>query len=460
MNTPEPVLHVCSTLRAAGHEAWLVGGAVRDSLMGRPVHDWDIATNAKPEQTMALFPSAVAIGGHCGTVAVKLDGESHEVTPYRAEGAYTDGRHPDDVRFVETLDEDLSRRDFTINAIAYDPIGNQWRDPHGGRGDIARKKIRTVGVSAERFNEDGLRILRGLRFAATLSFKLSGTTGMGMVECRENLRRLAPERVHDEWHKTMAAERPSVAFELMANLGLLEQVALEFLPMIGCTQNRYHAFDVWGHSMRVLDAVPREDVALRFAGLFHDIAKPATKGAHPETGEATFYNHEEVGAEVTDGILQRLKFSNDERERIVHHVRWHLIPYEPGWSASAIRRWVRRVGPGNVATLCQLGRADIAGKGTALLDGRLSTLDELESRIANMQINAPIATSTNALAINGGDVMRELGIGPGKAVGDVLRALLEVVTDAPELNERDALIAKLRTQKAAAPSPLGEKTTA
>jgi len=412
--------------------------------MGREPHDWDVATNAKPEQTAALFPETVPIGGHCGTVAVKLGGESYEVTPYRSDGAYTDGRHPDSVRFVETLDEDLARRDFTMNAIAYDPIAGSWCDPHGGRDDIAKEKIVAVGVPSERFNEDGLRLLRAVRFMATLGFRYGAATGAAMVECRENLRRIALERVHDEWRKTMAAPKPSVAFSTMIGLGLLEQVAPEFLPMLGCDQNRYHAFDVWGHTMRVLDATPRNDIPLRFAGLFHDIAKPATKGVHPTTGDATFYNHEEVGAEMTDGILQRLKFSNEDREHIVHHVRHHLIPYETGWSAAAIRRWVRRVGLANVPTLCSLGRADIVGKGGGPLADRGVVLDELEQRIATMQISQPIATSTGSLAISGKDVMAALGIDPGPRVGEELRRLLELVTETPELNTREGLLGALK----------------
>jgi tRNA nucleotidyltransferase (CCA-adding enzyme) len=444
MNTPGPVLHICKALRDAGFEAWLVGGAVRDTLMGRKAHDWDIASNAAPEDLTRLFAESSPIGGHSGTVAVKLDGESYEVTPFRSDGAYTDGRHPDSVRFVSTIEEDLTRRDFTINAIAYDPIDGRCCDPHAGRDDIAAMTIRAVGVPTDRFNEDGLRILRGLRFAATLGFKLAGATGMGMVECRENLRRLAPERVHDEWAKTMAAEKPSIAFEMMATRGLLEPLVPEFQPMLGCEQNRWHAFDVWGHTMRVLDAVPATDPVLRFAGLFHDIAKPQTKGVHPVTGDATFYNHEEVGAEVTDSILQRLKFSNDERERIVHHVRHHLIPYEPGWTAASIRRWVRRVGAANVASLCSLGRADLAGKGTELAAGRDATLDELEHRIANMTIHQPITTATSQLAVSGKDVMAELGIAPGPAVGVKLRELLDYVTDHPEANTREALLRLLQ----------------
>lgn len=443
MNVPAPIHHVCQTLRAAGFEAWLVGGAVRDSLMGREAHDWDIASNAAPADVTRLFPESAPIGGHCGTVAVKLDGESYEVTPFRSDGAYTDGRHPDSVRFVSTIEEDLARRDFTMNAVAYDPIGERWCDPFGGRADIEGRWLCAVGTPADRFNEDGLRLLRAVRFMATHELQPSKSTGFAIEGCSENLRRIAPERIHDELFKMMGASRPSVGVEAMLGYGLLLPLVPEFQPLLGCTQNRWHRFDVWTHSMLVLDAVPASDPVLRFAGLFHDIAKPQTKGVHPVTGDATFYNHEEVGAEVTDGILQRLKFSNDERDRIVHHVRHHLIPYEPGWTAASIRRWVRRVGAGNVKSLCELGRADLAGKGTELAGGRGSALDELEERIANMTIHQPIATATSQLAISGGDVMLALGLGPGPAVGAKLRELLDYVTDHPEANTREALLAAL-----------------
>jgi tRNA nucleotidyltransferase (CCA-adding enzyme) len=398
MNVPDPALHICRALNASGHEAWLVGGCVRDSLMGREPHDWDVATNAKPEQTLALFPDSVPIGGHCGTVAVKIDGESYEVTPYRADGTYSDGRHPDEVRFVSTIEEDLGRRDFTVNAIAFDPLRDVFCDPYEGRGDLGGGLLKAVGDPAQRFAEDGLRVLRFCRFIATQHMVPDNKTLGAIPGALDTLRMVPLERVHDEWAKTMLANAPAQAFGWMLTTGILEALVPEMLPMRGCTQNRYHSYDVWNHSLAVLNSVPAGDTGLRFAALFHDIAKPATKGVHPVTGEATFYNHEEVGAEMTNGILQRLKFSNEERERIVHHVRWHLIPYEPGMSAAAIRRWVRKVGLANVPSICALGRADIAGKGK-LMEARGVALDELEARIANMQINAPIATSTTALAI-------------------------------------------------------------
>jgi tRNA nucleotidyltransferase (CCA-adding enzyme) len=442
--TPEPVLEICRRLRSNGKQAWLVGGAVRDSWMGRDVHDWDIATDALPEQTARIFPNTVAIGGHTGTVAVKLDGETYEVTPFRSEGAYSDGRHPDEVRFVASIEEDLGRRDFTVNAIAYDPIANRWCDPFDGRVDIENRWLRCVGNAVDRFEEDALRILRAARFSATLGFDVTGPTREAMSFSAGRVSTsVTPERIHAEFQRMMTAPIPSVAVRLMRTTSVFERIVPEFVPAFDCAQNRYHAFDVWGHTMRVLDAVPASDPVLRFAGLFHDIAKPATKGVHPETGDATFYNHEEVGAEMTDGILQRLKFSNEDRERIVHHVRHHLIPYEPGWTAAAVRRWVRRVGLANVPSICSLGRADLAGKGTALGEGRGSVLDELEQRVATIQIQAPIVTNTTALAVNGADVMAALGIGPGPRVGQVLRELLELVTDQPELNNREALMEKV-----------------
>jgi tRNA nucleotidyltransferase (CCA-adding enzyme) len=444
MFVPEAAINICKELRSNGYEAWLVGGAVRDSLMGREAHDWDIATNALPEQTTAIFSRVVDIGDKHGTVSVIIDSIPYEVTTYRTEGSYSDGRHPDSVEFVSNLEQDLERRDFTINAIAFDPITNQFDDPFGGITDIANLIIRAVGDPEKRFNEDGLRILRFCRFIATHNLKSNPETLAAVINCLDNLKGLSEERIQQEWFKTMKADKPSSAFSLMIHLGILNSIVPEFSDTLWCAQNKYHAYTVWEHTMRVMDNVPKDDTVLRFAGLFHDIAKPATKGIHPVTGDVTFYNHEEIGAEMTETILQRLKFSNDDRHRIVHHVRHHLIPYEEGWSAAAIRRWVRKVGTDNVKTICQLGRADIAGKGTDWAVGRYETLDNLEKRISEMTINTPIATSTNMLAINGNDVMTELGIGPSKAVGDKLKELLEHVTEHPEDNNRETLISILK----------------
>lgn len=442
IDTPYPVLQICARLRAAGNQAWLVGGAVRDSLMGREPHDWDIATNARPEVVAALFARVVLTGEKHGTVSVIVDGQAYEVTTFRGDGKYSDGRHPDDVRFVKTIEEDLSRRDFTMNAIAYEPFLRRWVDPFGGRDDIELKLIRCVGEPVERMNEDGLRALRACRFAATLGFGVVPRT-LWAMSALYTYSEVAQERVRAEWLKVMAAESPSRAFRLMADTGMLGVTAPEFLPTVGCTQNRYHGLDVWGHTTAVVDSVPVGNLLLRIAALFHDIGKPATKGENPKTGQATFYGHEDVGAEMTEAILRRLTFSNTEITRVCHLVRHHLVRYEPGDSKASIRRWVRKAGPENVVSLLTLARADIAGKGNAAEPRDASAIDELEARLVDLKVEE-IPTSAAQLAINGRDVMDHLGIGPGPAVGQHLKRLLDLVTEDPVANTRDALLSALK----------------
>ncbi len=444
IHPPEKVLQICHRLRRAGFEAWLVGGAVRDSIMGREPHDWDIASNARPDVVCALFERVVETGIKHGTVSVILDGEPFEVTTFRGDGAYTDGRRPDSVRFLDTIEQDLARRDFTVNAIAYDPIDDRYCDPFGGREDIDERRIKAVGVPAERFREDGLRTLRAARFCATLGFQIDPKTYDGMFANIEMLDNVAMERVQAEWAKGLLAAKPSRFLEAMRETCLLWHTAPEMAPMVGCTQNRYHQYDVWRHSMSVLDHSP-PDIVLRLAAAFHDVSKPATKGVHPVTGEATFYDHENVGAGVTDGILERMRFPTEHRQRAVHLIRHHLVPYNKGMSGAAIRRWLRRIGGvENLGPLLQLARADIAGKGQAVQEMNGGLLDELERRISEMAVLAPIVTNTTLLAINGSDVMNALGIPPGKRVGEVLRALLEAVTDEPELNTRERLLERVQ----------------
>jgi tRNA nucleotidyltransferase (CCA-adding enzyme) len=440
---PENVLMICRTLARAGHQAWLVGGAVRDSLMGREPHDWDIATDARPDVVAGLFERVVATGIQHGTVTVVVGHEPFEVTTFRADGEYSDGRRPDGVTFLNTIEEDLARRDFTMNAMAWDPLAEKLCDPFGGWDDLfILGAIRAVGDPELRFREDGLRMLRAARFTATLGMYVAPPTLSAISDAIPLT--VAAERVHDEWVKALSAPKPSVFLRTLQKSGLLARVAPEMLPMIGCEQNRYHAYDVWDHSLAVLDASPSSDIVVRVAAAFHDVSKPATKGVNEKTGDVTFYDHENVGAGVADGILERMRFSTDHRQRAVHLIRHHLIPYQPGWAAAAIRRWVRRVGAEHVAPLLQLGRADIAGKGQAAVEIRTDALDELERRIAEMEIRAPIVTNTAALAINGADVMTALGIPPGKRVGEVLRALLEAVTDEPDLNTRERLLDRLQ----------------
>lgn len=434
-------LTVCKRLQYHGYEAWLVGGAVRDSIMSREVHDWDIATNALPEQVMGLFPRVIPTGIKHGTVTVLVDSEGYEVTTFRGDGEYSDGRRPDGVVFLNSIEEDLARRDFTVNAIAYDPVRDVFADPFDGRGDIERRVIRAVGDPLKRFSEDGLRVLRACRFVATLGFTMDLDTQAAILPSLDSYRQVASERIRDEWLKAMASERPSRAFDLMRETGILGATVPEMVPMFGCTQNRYHAYDVWVHTLAVVDACPKDDPILRVAALLHDVSKPECKGVHAKTGDATFYNHEEVGAEVAGQIAARLRFSSEERSRIRHLVQHHLVKYQPDWNDSAIRRWVRTVGPENVASLCELARADIRGKGPAMVALDINVINELEQRVASL--STTVVTKTSGLAINGQDVMTALNLSPGRQVGEILRNLLEVVTENPDLNTKEALLARI-----------------
>jgi tRNA nucleotidyltransferase (CCA-adding enzyme) len=442
MRVPERVLFICKTLKRSGFEAWLVGGAVRDSILGREAHDFDVATNARPDQVVKLFSHVIETGIQHGTVTVMIDDEGFEVTTFRGEGTYSDGRHPDSVEFLNTIEEDLARRDFTMNAVAYDPLRDVVCDPFGGVGDIEDKVIQAVGKAEDRFKEDGLRVLRALRFMSTLGFYLDDSTFQGInSDSLASLARVSVERVHDELFKIMGSVHPTLAMDAMIHTKVLDVILPEMLPMVGCTQNRYHAYDVWRHTMVTLNHCPADNPILGFGALFHDVAKPETKGVHPVHGDATFYDHEIVGAKRTDEILTRLKFSTEDREMIVHLVRNHFIRYEIGWSAPALRRWVRKVGLENVPNLCTLARADIAGKGPAMLELEPATINDLENRVSNMKLTEVIPTSTKVLVIDGHDVMTHLGISPGPAVGKVLTSLLEAVTDDPECNTRERLLA-------------------
>lgn len=438
---PEPVLGLCARLRDAGHRAWIVGGCLRDLLLGRAVNDWDVATSALPGDVQRTFRRVVPTGIEHGTVTVVWKGRPYEVTTLRGEGAYTDGRRPDEVFFVDDIAEDLARRDFTVNALAYAPLDGELVDPFGGVDDLRRRLIRAVGDPAERFAEDGLRILRGARFVATLEFELDPATEAAMPAALDTYRRVSRERVRDEWVKALAARRPSRAFEVMRRTGMLEVTCPILLEQVGCEQNRHHAYDVWVHTMHCLDA-SEGPMVVRLAALLHDLGKPRTRAHSDKTDDWTFYHHEQLGADLADDWLERYRFSNDERRRVVHLVRHHLVCYAPEWTDSAVRRFVRRVGRDAIPDLLALARADALAKGRPVEED-LARLDELEARVDAL-VSEQTALSVKQLAIGGKDVMQTLGIAPGPRIGVLLDALLERVLEDPALNERDRLLALLR----------------
>ncbi len=445
---PAEVRELCQRLKEAGHRSWLVGGCVRDELLregagaaGAPRGDWDIATSALPEQVTTLFRRVIPTGIQHGTVTVLMREGQYEVTTLRGETSYTDGRRPDAVYFVDDIKDDLARRDFTINAIAYDVLEDRLIDPFDGMRDLQQHVLRAVGKAAERFAEDGLRVLRAARFVATLEVELEPETARAIAPSLDSYRKVSAERIRDEWLKTMKAQRPSRAFGVMKDHGLLAITAPELLESVGCAQNRYHAYDVWGHAMACLDAAPGAPV-LRVAALLHDVGKPRSRAFSDKTNDYTFYEHERIGAEMVEPLLSRLRFSNEERQHITALVRHHLICYDQTWSDAAVRRWLRRVTPELLPDLYQLNEADVLGKGRDVT-ADLENLEALKLHVERV-LAAGAALTTRDLAVDGRVLMQELGIQPGPDLGRILRALLDEVVEDPSKNQRDALLERAR----------------
>jgi tRNA nucleotidyltransferase (CCA-adding enzyme) len=443
---PEEVLAVCRRLRGKGYEAHLVGGGVRDMLLGRKPADFDVATDARPEEVRDLFGATFAIptGIKHGTVTVLTTSAAYrhvEVTTFRGEGVYLDGRRPSSVTYVKLLRDDLARRDFTMNAVAYDPIDDRLSDPFDGQGDLARRLIRAVGDPLERFGEDGLRPMRAVRQAAQLGFSIEPATHAAIPRSLEVVRKVSAERIRDELLKLLASPQPSRGLELMRETGLLAEVIPELLEGVGCTQNRFHKHDVYGHTLAVVDAT-EGDAVVRLGALLHDVGKPrARQPREGAPGEYSFFKHEYVGRDMADAICRRLKLPNADRERVVGMVAHHMFYYASDWSDGAVRRFVRNVGGGEALdALFALRKGDVAGRGFG--EDPEGEIGELQSRIATVAAS-DAALHVTDLRINGGDVMRLLGLPPGREVGQVLERLLERVIDDASLNERERLEALL-----------------
>jgi tRNA nucleotidyltransferase (CCA-adding enzyme) len=443
---PADVLAVCRRLHDAGFEAHLVGGGIRDMLLGRAPADFDVATRARPEEVLDLFGQAFAIptGLQHGTVTVLTDASprrSVEVTTFRGEGAYLDGRRPSSVSYVSTLDEDLSRRDFTMNAVAFEPLTGRLTDPFDGQGDLGRRVVRAVGDAVARFREDGLRPIRAVRQATQLQFEIEPATLVAIGQTLDVFRKVSAERVRDEMLKLLAAPRPSRGLDLMRVTGLLGEVLPELLEGVGCVQNRFHRHDVYGHTLAVVDETHGGPI-VRLGALLHDIGKPrAQQPREGAPGEYSFFKHEIVGAEMADAICRRLRLSTADRERTVAMVAHHMFFYTPDWTDGTVRRFVRRVGPDVLGDLFALREGDIAGRGFG--EDPEVELGELRRRVGAVAA-ADAALRVTDLAIDGRDVMRILGIPPGKQIGLILEQLLELVLDDPSLNEPATLEALVR----------------
>ena len=426
-------------LRGVGKQAWLAGGAVRDLLRGKVAQDFDVATDALPEQVAKLFPRVVPTGMQHGTVTILTGEHNVEVTTFRGEGPYLDGRRPSAVTFLGDIDGDLARRDFTVNAMAWDPLDGVLRDPFSGAEDLRRCRLRAVGDPLARFREDGLRPLRAVRFACTLRLALDPPTRRAIPATLEIFSKVAMERVREELVKLLVrGAPPSRGLRLLLRTGLLPRIVPELLDSVGFAQNRYHRWDVWRHTQRCVDFAPA-DLLVRLAALLHDVAKPRCAAAKEGAlGEHTFYDHEKIGAQLTAAILQRLKFPRRETERVALLVAEHNWHYRPEWNDATVRRMLARIGPSELPALWALRRADLQARGRLVEEG-LANQSEAEARFQR-EIDRSAALKVTDLAIGGEDVMRALQIGPGREVGEVLARLLERVIDDPDLNTREALL--------------------
>jgi tRNA nucleotidyltransferase/poly(A) polymerase len=445
VGAPAAVIGVLNALWQSGHAAYLVGGGVRDELLGRPVTDWDVATDARPDRLLELF-AAGHYENRFGTVTVPAEALAVEVTTFRRDHQYADHRRPDSVTFSDSLEEDLARRDFTVNAIAWGRAGGaaaagadrpHWADPTGGLADLDLRVLRAVGDPATRFDEDALRLLRGARLAAQLGFEIEPMTLAAMSATAETVRYVSSERIGAELHKMLAADPPSRALAILAETGVLSHSLPELAAQRGVAQDKAPGMDLWAHCLATVDAAARLDPAnprLRLAALVHDIGKPGT------LADGHFIGHDTEGARLAELMLSHLAFPRRDVEAVADLVRYHMFSYEPRWSGAAVRRFIRRVGRDLVGDLLSLRAADNLGSG---LPADAGHLDELRRRVAaELAAGAPL--SLRELAIHGDDLVAELSIAAGPVVGRLLAHLLDQVLAEPALNSRAGLLAEAR----------------
>ncbi|GLH72080.1 HDIG domain-containing protein [Geothrix limicola] len=435
-----PLLRLKEAL-GPGAELVVVGGAVRDELLARPHADWDLATRLMPQAVMDRARAAglkvIPTGLQHGTVTVILEDRPVEVTTFRSDGAYLDGRHPESVRLGVDLTEDLARRDFTINAMALPVEGGDLIDPFGGRADLAARTIRAVGDPLLRFGEDGLRPLRACRFAAQLGFEVEGKTLEAIPKCLEVSRKVAVERVFTELDKLLRGLDPGRGMRLLAESGLMDLWLAELIPMIGCGQNRHHRYDVWTHTLEVLRFAPAEP-GLRWAALLHDAGKPGTRTVGPD-GEAHFYDHESKSLDLAASILERLKASHALRKEVLALIRHHGVHPTPEWKDAACRRLLRRLAEDGLPLerWAAFRLADQRGKG--LDEGaRVEEHGRVMVRLEALAAAAP-PLSVRDLALDGAALMALAGRGGGPWLGELQKRLLELVLDAPDLNTAERL---------------------
>lgn len=427
---------ISSVFKNAGYQSFVVGGSVRDLILGFEVSDYDFATDARPEQVISLFKKTVPTGIKHGTVTVLLNGLTFEVTTFRADGKYIDGRRPERVSFSKTLAEDVKRRDFTINGLAYDVLQGKVLDLVNGLDDISAGIIRTIGDPVDRFSEDGLRPYRACRFAARLKFSIEDETLAAITKTLDIAKLVSAERIRDELLKLLEADVPSDGFDCMRRSGLLDIVLPELASTYDMEQNKYHLHDIYHHCVYSCDAAPKQDPIMRLSALLHDIGKSPSRRLS-DSGEFTFYNHEVIGSKTAKKIMKRLKFSNEQIERVANLVSNHMFHYTDEWTDGAVRRFMRKVGMDNLSDLFTLRIADRVGNGAR--SGLPAPITILKERIQKV-IDEENAITVKDLKINGHDIMNAFDIKPGPAIGIILNELLELVLDDPAANEFENLM--------------------
>jgi putative nucleotidyltransferase with HDIG domain len=446
MKIPLEIQKIVETLQNRGFEAYLVGGCVRDLIRGANPKDWDVTTNANPVEIQALFDKTVYENKY-GTVAVINEGVTHEtfkvveVTPYRLEAQYSDFRHPDAVSFSKNLEDDLKRRDFSMNAIAYDPIKDKIVDVFKGQEDIKDKVIRAVGKPLDRFEEDALRMLRAIRFSCELGFTIEHQTMEDIHKSAHLLKEIAEERIRDEFVKMMLSDNPMGGIIVAEQLGMLEYILPEIREGIKCEQNGDHIYDVWEHSLRALNHASEKNFGLevRIAALLHDVGKPRTRVWSEENKDWTFYGHDVVGGRMTEKILKRLKFPRETIDTVTKLVRYHLFFSDVDKiTLSAVRRIVKNVTPEHVWELMSVRACDRIGMGRP--KETPYRLRKYEAMIEEA-MRAPI--SVGMLKIDGAKII-EMGEKPGPRMGWILHALLEEALDDPNINTSEYLESRTR----------------
>ena len=441
---PKPVIEVLKKIEKAKLEAYIVGGCVRDLIMDKVPKDWDVTTNAKPEEVLKIFPDSF-YENNFGTVGIKIKEKEKtisiiEITTYRTESKYSDKRHPDKIKFAETLEEDLSRRDFTINALAIKVKKNDFEivDLFNGQKDLKDKIIRTVGNADDRFSEDALRMMRAIRFHAELGFEIEEKTFSAIKKNAKLLSHVAFERIRDEFSRIIISDNPAEGVDMMQKTGILAHIIPELEKGVGVAQNRHHIYTIYKHSILALQKCPSIKIDVRLAALFHDIAKPQT-----QRGEgmcATFYNHDHVGARVVEKILTRLSFTKEIIQKVKLLVDNHMFYYNPDEvGESSVRKLIKKVGLENVKDLIDLRIADRLGSGTP--KAKPYKLRHLEYMIDKVSHDA---VSVKMLKINGNELMKELAIAPGPKIGAILDVLLAEVIEDTKKNERKFLLLRAK----------------